>query len=348
MMNLTNIGILLSLLSVLYLPQNAEARDSYSNFYRKLKATSTKNWNKDLLNRPVSERIEPLSDLALEYNMALNRRDNFKMVPKPQELPPKTKKMLLSELKNLPKSLRNFMQKHVIAIYTAVDIGGTAMAGSVYNSKGIAEFGFIILDLSMIDKKANEWATYKENTVFAPVKGYKLSVTLEHPKHNTKAATIRYLILHEIGHIFHAVQKLQPAYIDLNWQDADFEPYPFNKPELTRKFALGEDYYPLYERISFYRPLPPFDLDDAEEVYEWLQETSFPSLYGSVNALEDFAETFATYIHTSLLKKPHKVTLKKGRKTLLTIDQKVLDKELVQKTRIIEENLKSFATEISP
>ena len=52
-------------------------------------------------------------------------------------------------------------------------------------------------------------------------------------------------------------------------------------------------------------------LDDAAmlSAYRALQHTTFPSLYASTNAFDDFAETFATYVHSVMLGKPARVRI---------------------------------------
>ena len=320
----------------------ALANKNYGQYYSSIKGTQADQWPSHSLKRPLEKKIEPLGVLARDYNIAWNKWDGFKLVPDPVNIAAKTKKMIVSEIKKLPHSLQKFIQKHVVAIYTAKNIGGTAMAGVVYDKQAVAKFGFVILDMNMLDKDINSWATNKENSVFNKVKGYKLNMQLAKPQENTKVATFRYVMLHEIGHIFHSVMQLQPAHPHLNWRDKDFAPFAYNHPELLRKKKLGEDYYPLDERIGFYRPEPPFDLDDTEEIYEWLTSTTHPSLYGSVNQLEDFAEAFSLLIHVKYLGHPAKLEVKQGKKIIVKMHERILSPALKDKVQIIEDSLKKF------
>lgn len=315
----------------------------YGEFYHSLKATHAKNWSLAELKKPLKARIKPLEGMALEFNQKFNERDGFKMTPIPRRLGARQNKELVSALQALPKPIADFLDQHVIAIYTAVNIGGTAMAGSVYSEKDLAQakFGFIILDLSQIDRSLNEWLTYKESTVFAPLKNHHLSVQLAPPKENTKIATMRYLLVHELGHIFHAVKGLQPSYITVTWQDQQWQQFPFNRPELARKQKLGFDYYPLYDEIKFYRRQAPFDLDDAPEVYEWLEGSTYPSLYAAVNPYEDFAETFALFAHVHLLNWDHRIELeKKGKAGFKRSWHNLINKKSMEpKVKIIKDSL---------
>lgn len=319
-----------------------QSKESYSKFYRSLKSSQIKNWDTKRLNTPIKKRIMPLEPLAMEFNRKFNIRDGFKDNPKSMKISSEDHEKIANEMMKLPLFVRKFIHKHIIAIYTASNIGGSAMAGNVYDQNSKAQFGFIIIDMNKIKLKANQWATYKENTVFSPIKGYELTMTIEHESQNSRYSTIGFLILHEVGHVFHSVMNLQPPYIHLNWKDEDFASYGFNHPELNRKKRLKDDYYPLYDKVRFYQQEAPFDLEDAEGIYKWLRGTSHPSLYGSVNPLEDFAETFAILIHTRYQKKPYHVTLRKGVKKITLLDHPLKRSNVRKKVRIIESNLDRF------
>ncbi len=328
--------------TLLVLAGQSPARPTYGEFYRSIKSTQAQNWDKSLLTIPIEQKIKPMDDRALEFNQAMNNWEQYKSTPTPAELDKSTYQDLIAELHALPRPILNFANKHVIAIYTGRNIGGTAMACSIYGSGDTAEFGFILIDLDMVDRTINEWATFKENTVFAPTKDYELRLTLEDDAHNTKAATLRYILLHEIGHLFHSVNGLQPGYPSLTWEESNFTPYSFNQTELAIKKKRGDDYYPLYDKIRFYRTKAPFELEDAPDVYHWLLTTSFPTLYASVNHLEDFAETFALIAHTHYLKKSFKLVLIQGKKEILRIDNRIADANMAPKVTLVEEYLKRY------
>jgi hypothetical protein len=63
----------------------------------------------------------------------------------------------------------------------------------------------------------------------------------------------------------------------------------------------------------FYRfEAAPLPLSASPLVYRALGETNWPSLYGSIDPYEDFAETFAIYLHTRLLHRPFRVDVYLG------------------------------------
>ena len=152
------------------------AGQGYREFYRGLPSTQTKNWDKKLLRRKPASRIRPLAGPALDFNRAFNKRDGFKEQPAPATAPAGVRQELVRLIRELPRPVRRFFNRHVIGIYTATGVGSSAMTGTVYDKKGKARFGFVIIDLDKMSRRANEWATYKENTVFGPVKDYRLRV----------------------------------------------------------------------------------------------------------------------------------------------------------------------------
>lgn len=49
---------------------------------------------------------------------------------------------------------------------------------------------------------------------------------------------------------------------------------------------------------------------EAGPIYRALATTSFPTLYAAMNPWYDFAESFATYVHVVLLRKPWEVQVR--------------------------------------
>ena len=45
------------------------------------------------------------------------------------------------------------------------------------------------------------------------------------------------------------------------------------------------------------------------ETYAALEKTNFPTLYAATNPFDDFAESFASYVHTVLMRKPFAVRI---------------------------------------
>ena len=94
---------------------------------------------------------------------------------------------------------------------------------------------------------------------------------------------------------------------------------------------------PLLSDLQFYNfEDAPLSLDQAEAAYRELEQTDFPSLYGATNIFDDFAEAFAIYIHTRLLKKPYSVALSKGGRLRFTYRSCVQNGRCPDKVRELE------------
>ncbi len=99
--------------------------------------------------------------------------------------------------------------------------------------------------------------------------------------------------------------------------------YPFVNYSWSKRKGKGtisrwKERFPGLHKTGFYRfDKAPLALAQARQVYETLAVTDFPSLYGSTNLYDDFAEAFAIYVHTRLLGKPYRVDLREPGKPLL-------------------------------
>lgn len=59
---------------------------------------------------------------------------------------------------------------------------------------------------------------------------------------------------------------------------------------------------------------------DAVALYGWLHTSAFCSLYGATSVFEDFAETFAGFVHVLMLENMHSVRVALPGRPALTID----------------------------
>src|SRR5262249_51780980 len=57
--------------------------------------------------------------------------------------------------------------------------------------------------------------------------------------------------------------------------------------------------------LGFYGVGEPRPTDEVAPLYAALAESDFPTLYSSVRVEDDFAESFALYVHSVLLKQPY-------------------------------------------
>lgn len=80
--------------------------------------------------------------------------------------------------------------------------------------------------------------------------------------------------------------------------------------------------------------------DQMVPVYEQLEQTNFVTLYGTTKPVEDFAEAFASYVHTVLLKRPQEIRIYRENALLKTYHSCWEEARCAEKRKIIEELLK--------
>ncbi len=174
------------------------------------------------------------------------------------------------------------------------------------------------------NKTANGWATWKERTPFMPGP-LELHAHIESLENDNRKNAIQYLLLHEIGHVLASKLKAHPPWgirPDALGTTGDFtffnESWFINGGE--NKFESKFDHqFPERTKTVYYFVS---NLENAQmtDVYSQLEKTNFVTLYSVTHFSDDWAEAFATYVHSVLMKKPFRVTIKKDGKVVKTFE----------------------------
>jgi hypothetical protein len=69
-----------------------------------------------------------------------------------------------------------------------------------------------------------------------------------------------------------------------------------------------EEEFPLRPQVVYYLR-PKLRADQMAPVYAELGKTNFPTLYAATNPFDDFAESFASYVHTVLMHRPFEIRI---------------------------------------
>jgi hypothetical protein len=102
----------------------------------------------------------------------------------------------------------------------------------------------------------------------------------------------------------------------------------------TSKYA---ERFPKLVLARFYRfEQAPLPLSDAESTYRALSQTDLPSLYGITNVFDDFAETFAIYVHTRVLGKPYRAEVFENGTSRYTYSSCVTRNTCPEKVKAVE------------
>lgn len=263
--------------------------------------------------RPVTQRFGPAPPALVDLIALDNRVNGFPNKPSAAHPPPDFMADVRAALAELPAAVRRPLARRLAGIYFVDDLGGTGFTDRLNAAPGEAPAGFIVLDPSVLTKHtANSWASWRDGTPFKPDPDYRIEVSLARGRDDTRKNAIQYILLHEIAHVlsigghFHPDWNLRPselkstrefAFFEQSWLVAGDE----YKTRFDSEFAQRKD-------VVYYFG-PKIAGDQMVATYDALEKTNLPTLYAASHPGDDFAEAFANYVHTRLLRKPFEIRL---------------------------------------
>lgn len=220
---------------------------------------------------------------------------------------------LKQALVTLPESLISTLSKSVLGIFFAEGLGASGLTDMVALGDGSTNIGFIIvLDRhAFTHASANTWASWKEHSAFMADTQLHIDVCIAEPENDHRMQAMRFLLLHEFGHVLATMTDICPKEwtLPLPKLASHFSKHSWQTS--GSKSIRPEQNFPHREKISFYRQ-PVLHASQALDLYRDLARTAFPTLYASMDVQEDFAECFATYVHTQLLGQPYRLQVRVG------------------------------------
>jgi hypothetical protein len=176
--------------------------------------------------------------------------------------------------------------------------------------------GFIVLDAGVLaGRTANEWATWKESSPFASEPGWQLQARIEPDAQDSRRNAIQYILLHELGHVLAIGGNAHPPWSIAPKDAGPVEAYPFFNLSWqvdragNRYASLFDGAFPLRKEVAYYFG-PKLRASQMEAAYTQLAATNFPTLYAATRPGDDFAESFASYVHVVLMKRPWEITIR--------------------------------------
>jgi len=300
-------------LFICWTPAFASVRDDLS--FRQTR--TIRYWGLEWKEKPLSQRIAKAPDPVIKLLTVENETHGFKERPIPAAPAPGFAKVMKRLEARLPDKVRRLLTDRLIGVFLVDHLGGTGFTEAVRDEDRKEKYAFIVLDRGLLLKRrANEWATWKENSVFKTTsdKDVKLDVIIETPSEDNVEHAIRFILLHEIGHVLGMASGAHPSW---NEPAAVSGRYPFTT--ISWKMEKGEvksrydEQFPARSLVRFYRfRTSSLTTGQAETVYRRLfTETDFPSLQASVDVWEDFADSFALYVHAVREGRPYEIHLKR-------------------------------------
>jgi len=268
----------------------------------------------DALQQPVGQRFGPAPAQLAEYIDLDNRKNGFNAHPQPATIDDAFRRDVEAAIAGMPDEVKRLVGQHLAGVYFVTDLGSSGFTDKILDEQGKPVAAYVVLDRDVLmERTANAWATWKENTPFKPADGYRLTTLIETPPNDTRANAIQYILLHEFGHVLAAVGHFHPPwwsnelvknptaypYFALSWQaDAKGEGY---EPHKADDFASRKD-------VVYYLT-PKLESKQMVDIYTALSKTDFPTLYATTNPFDDFADSFANYVHVVMLHKPFEIDI---------------------------------------
>jgi len=285
-------------------------------------------WGAGWKTRPLALRTAAAPSELVEKIRIENQIQGFD--ERPEAAPPLAEltAALASLEASLPGPVRDLLEERLVGVFCVRELGGTGYADVVYDREGNERFGLVVLDVDVLrEQTANRWATWKEQSIFRPpgVGDPVVRVRIEESEDDTTENAVRFILLHELGHVLGMVSRAHPSWVD--WQSG--KPVSLEQSFVRLSWRSGgEDGF--HSRFDGAFPqrtaVRAYGFDRSEipagripETYRNLaRNTDFPTLPAAQSPWEDFAESFATYVHVVLDGRPRVVTVWEGGNPVLS------------------------------
>jgi hypothetical protein len=312
-------------------------KESLLRELRQHTARSASTWS-EFTGKGFKDRILPAPDIIIDYLRKDNQFQGYKERPKKPEIYHEFLSDIVNAFAELPEVVMKSMNQHVVALFLVEELGGTAY-GELLRDFDNNKLGFIVLDVSSLNRKANEWISWRANSPFVMKGRYIIEAEIEKKISDERKAAIQYILLHEVGHLIGVAKGAHP-----NWITGGHpQKWPFTKLSwiTMERGLIGKSKYDEIftnrNKLKFYAfQNASLTSEDIGETYDQLLKTDFVSLYASTNMYDDFAETYAMYVHVVLQNRPFKIKIIKEGITEKVITNPILEKRCDGKKRYLD------------
>lgn len=301
---------------------------------------------KTTLARPIGERIGPAPRELVEYLLVDNLLNDFPEKPRSSRPSEAFVADVRGAIADMPPSVRRVFDDTFAGVWFVDDLGGTGYTDMFRDGDDAPVGGFVVLDAAVLAKfTANAWATWKENTPFKPHEGWQLDARIEDASGDDRRGAIRYILLHELGHVLSINRAIHPRWDVAPSDVPQSARFPFFELSWTIERKEGryaskfDGDFPMRRAIVYYLGAR-LAATDMTAAYGSLEKTNFPTLYAATIPGDDFAESFASYVHTVLMKRPWEITIRKDGKVAKTYRSCWEEARCAAKRKILEELLR--------
>ena len=297
------------------------------------------NWQQ----KPWMERLERAPDKLLEYLAHQNKLDGFSEVPSAVEPVQEIADVFKEISFSLSPALIKLLEERLIGVFCVKDLGSSGFTEEVVDEGSRRSYAIIVLDRDvLLKRKANDWATWKENSIFLPQQknGSRLHMIIESEKNNTVHNAVRYLLLHELGHALGMISNVHPSWIPADKPvslDYPFVRLSWRLDAQGKPASLFDDRFPERKKIKYYAfARAQLTNDQMPAVYAQLQFTNFVSMQAAANVWDDFAESFVTYVHVLRGKQPWQLRIESQSNSPAVVDSCWQEKRCAEKKYFLD------------
>ena len=290
-------------------------RDCATNLMRGHVATQPGYW-KSRMERPLAQRIGAAPAELLEYVRLDNLSAGLPNVPRAATLSPDFLRDVRRAFDEIPTPVKRLVSGRLAGIYLLEDLGSSGYTDAIFAADGKPVAGFVVLDAAVLRRRsANAWATWKENTPFKPEPGFALNARIASAGNDNRKNAIQTILLHELGHIasigadIHPHWGIDPANVQQTENLTYFKLSSTIARQENRFVSLFEPAFDARRDVVYYADAR-LRGSQMQAVYTQLASTNFPTLYAATSPGDDFAEAFASYVHTVLMRKPLQIEIK--------------------------------------
>lgn len=269
---------------------------------------------KDSLARPLEERVAPGSPELVEYLTLDNIAQSIPARPRMASVTPDLLADVRAAIAELPPPVQHLLKRKLLGVRFLDDLGGTGYTDTAYDPRGEPAAAFVVLDPSVLARRrANDWATWKESSPFRDDGVHRLEAVIEDGAHDDRMHAIQYILLHEFGHVLSVGERFHPSWNVPPAKLGSTAEFPFFNLSWTvspqGRYATRFDAeFPERSSVVYYFGAK-LDGDQLVVTYEHLERTNFSTLYAATHPADDFAESFASYVHTVRMGRPFEIRL---------------------------------------
>ena len=306
-------------------------------------AADAAQWDQ-LYDLPLLERLGPAQEEVIAHVARVNAATGIAAQPASTQVDAGFHADVRAAMAAMPLAVQALLDGVLLGVRYARQLGSSAISDIVVSGEGVILGVVVALDVDAFEARtANAWATWKENTPFAPQDGYRLEAQIAAPEDDNRQRALQYLLLHEFGHVLAAGRGLLPEWWNAaqdmrSVHDYRYLPLAWQITPALQVLPLPENDFPLRADIAYYQA-PRLAASQMREAYAQLQEANFATLYAATSMHEDFAESFASYVHAVMLRQPQRIRIFHDGSLLLQFDGYWEAARSASKRRLLEQLL---------